>query len=138
MHSALAPSIWRHGACTQRLEAPIITSCSHAQVGAISYHLQNAELVDRLLAAGGVAIGKTNIPAFSFDGTRTLTSWEGATLNAVNPVLGPGASSAGTATAVAAGFAVWGIAEETGGSIQARRLYFNSLHSVHIPCGMCP
>ena len=63
-------------------------------------------------------IGKTNIPYFSTSGTNANTSWAGATFNAVNVTLAPGGSSAGTSTAVAAGFGVWGMAEETGGSIQ--------------------
>ena len=92
----------------------------------------DAELVTLLLAAGSVPLGKTNIPAFSFDATRTFTSWDGVTINAVNAALAPGASSAGTATAVAAGFAVWGIAEETGGSIQAR--YHVALHGCVYVC----
>lgn len=74
--------------------------------------------MQRLIDAGAIILGKTNIPAFSLDSARTFTSWDGVTLNAVNPEYVPGASSAGTATAVAAGFAVWGVAEETGGSIQ--------------------
>ncbi len=63
-------------------------------------------------------LGKTNIPAFSHDGARANTSWDGPTYNAVNRDICPGASSSGTATAIAASFAVVGLAEETGGSIQ--------------------
>ena len=81
------------------------------------YPLQNAALVQRLLDAGAVVLGKTNIPPFSAANTRPITrngvaSWDGLTFNAVNPDLVPGASSTGTATAVAAGMAVWGIGEE--------------------------
>ena len=79
---------------------------------------RDAPVVARLRAAGAVILGKTNVPAFSFDGARTSTSWDGPTFNAVDRSVCPGASSAGTATAVAGGFAVVGLAEETGGSIQ--------------------
>jgi Asp-tRNA(Asn)/Glu-tRNA(Gln) amidotransferase A subunit family amidase len=79
---------------------------------------RDAPVVARLRAAGAVILGKTNVPAFSFDGARTRTSWDGPTFNAVDRSVCPGASSAGTATAVAGGFAVVGLAEETGGSIQ--------------------
>ena len=79
---------------------------------------RDAPVVARLRAAGAVILGKTNIPAFSFDGARANTSWDGPTFNAVNRDVCPGASSSGTATAVSGGFAVVGLAEETGGSIQ--------------------
>lgn len=78
----------------------------------------NATVVQRLLDAGAVILGKTNIPAFSDNGTRASSSWAGPTLNAIDRNLAPGASSAGTATAVAAAFAAVGLGEETGGSIQ--------------------
>lgn len=78
----------------------------------------DAPIVRRLREAGAIILGKTNIPAFSADGTRADTSWAGPTYNALDRRLAPGASSSGTATAVAASFAVMGIAEETGGSIQ--------------------
>jgi Asp-tRNA(Asn)/Glu-tRNA(Gln) amidotransferase A subunit family amidase len=79
---------------------------------------RDAPVVARLRAAGAVILGKTNIPAFSHDGARANTSWDGPTFNAVDRTIAPGASSSGTATAVAASFAVVGLAEETGGSIQ--------------------
>lgn len=79
---------------------------------------RDAPVVSRLKAAGAVILGKTNIPAFSHDGTRANTSWDGPTYNAVNRGVAPGASSSGTATAVSGNFAIVGLAEETGGSIQ--------------------
>ena len=78
----------------------------------------DAPVVARLRAAGAIILGKTNIPAFSHNGARANTSWDGPTFNAVDRAIAPGASSSGTATAVAASFAVVGLAEETGGSIQ--------------------
>ncbi|WP_235537983.1 amidase [Pelomonas sp. Root1217] len=82
------------------------------------FPIDHAVVVQRLVDAGAIIIGKTNIPAFSDDGTRANTSWAGPTYNAIDRNLAPGASSSGTATAVAAGFATAGLAEETGGSIQ--------------------
>ncbi len=79
---------------------------------------RDAPVVARLRAAGAIILGKTNIPAFSYDGARANTSWDGPTFNAVNRAICPGASSSGTATAISASFAVVGLAEETGGSIQ--------------------
>src|SRR6185312_8828283 len=74
--------------------------------------------VARLRAAGAVIIGKTNIPAFSGDGTRADSSWMGPTYNAVDRKLAPGASSSGSGTAVSGNLAMLAMAEETGGSIQ--------------------
>ncbi|HEY8014970.1 MAG TPA: amidase [Dongiaceae bacterium] len=78
----------------------------------------DAPVVARMRAADTVMLGKTNVPVLSHSGTHANDSWAGRTLNAVVPHLAPGASSAGTATAVASGMAVLGLAEETGGSIQ--------------------
>lgn len=79
---------------------------------------KDAPVVARLKAAGAIIIGRTNIPAFSSSGTSASTSWDGDTYNAVDRKLVPGGSSSGTATAVSGNFAMLGIAEETGGSIQ--------------------
>ncbi|PVZ36866.1 amidase [Pseudomonas sp. CC120222-01a] len=78
----------------------------------------DAPVVTRLHQAGAIILGKTNIPAFSNDATRANTSWDGPTYNVVNKEIAPGASSSGTATAISGNFAVVGLAEETGGSIQ--------------------
>ncbi len=94
------------------------TRMSSQSGGVDLFPTQNAIVVQRLIDAGAIIIGKTNIPAFSDDGTRANSSWAGPTYNAVDRDLAPGASSSGTATAVAASFAPVGLAEETGGSIQ--------------------
>jgi Asp-tRNA(Asn)/Glu-tRNA(Gln) amidotransferase A subunit family amidase len=79
---------------------------------------RDAPVVARLRAAGVVILGKTNVPVFSGSDQNANDSWAGPTLNATVPLRMPGGSSAGTATAVASSMAVWGVAEETGGSIQ--------------------
>jgi aspartyl-tRNA(Asn)/glutamyl-tRNA(Gln) amidotransferase subunit A len=78
----------------------------------------DAPVVARLRAAGAIILGKTNLPVFSVSGTNANDSWAGPTYNAIAPTRAPGGSSAGTATAVSASFAVLGLGEETGGSIQ--------------------
>jgi amidase len=83
------------------------------------FPIQNSTVVQRIVDADAIILGKTNIPAFSDDNTRANSSWAGPTFNAIDRDLAPGASSSGTATAVAAGFAPAGLAEETGGSIQS-------------------
>jgi Asp-tRNA(Asn)/Glu-tRNA(Gln) amidotransferase A subunit family amidase len=79
---------------------------------------RDAPVVARMRAAGAILLGKTNVPILSRSGTHANDSWAGPTLNVVMPDRVPGASSAGSAAAVAAGMAVIGLAEETGGSIQ--------------------
>ncbi|WP_284947153.1 amidase [Acidisoma cladoniae] len=79
---------------------------------------RDSAVVARMRAAGALLIGKTNVPIMSASGTNANNSWAGPTLNAFAPDLAPGGSSAGSATGVAADYAVIGLAEETGGSIQ--------------------
>jgi Asp-tRNA(Asn)/Glu-tRNA(Gln) amidotransferase A subunit family amidase len=78
----------------------------------------DAVVVTRLRAAGAIVLGKTNLPDFARDGTRTRSSVAGETLNPYDVAKVPGGSSGGTATAVNASFAVLGLGTETGGSIQ--------------------
>ncbi len=79
---------------------------------------RDSPVVARMRAAGAVILGKTNVPVMSASGTHANDSWAGPTLNAIALDRAPGGSSAGSAAAVAAGYAVIGLAEETGGSIQ--------------------
>jgi Asp-tRNA(Asn)/Glu-tRNA(Gln) amidotransferase A subunit family amidase len=78
----------------------------------------DAAVVARLREAGAIILGKTNLPDFARDGTRTRSSVAGRTLNPYHAGRAPGGSSGGTATAVNASFAVLGVGTETGGSIQ--------------------
>jgi amidase len=79
---------------------------------------RDAPVVARMRAAGTIMLGKTNVPVLSHSGSHANDSWAGPTINVVIPERVPGASSAGTAAAVASSMAVLGLAEETGGSIQ--------------------
>ena len=78
----------------------------------------DAVIVTRLRDAGAIVLGKTNLPDFARDGTRTRSTVAGETLNPYDVSKVPGGSSGGTATAVNASFAVLGLGTETGGSIQ--------------------
>jgi Asp-tRNA(Asn)/Glu-tRNA(Gln) amidotransferase A subunit family amidase len=79
---------------------------------------RDAPVVARMRSAGAIMLGKTNVPVLSHTGSHANDSWAGPTLNVAMPDRVPGGSSAGTASAVACGIAVLGLAEETGGSIQ--------------------
>lgn len=79
---------------------------------------QDAPVVQRLLNAGAVILGKTNLPILAGSGNNANNSAYGPTFNILNQNWSPGGSSTGTAAAVAGDFAVAGIGEETGGSIQ--------------------
>lgn len=90
-----------------------------SQTGGIDlFPERDAPVVARLRASGAVILGKTNVPSLSHSGTHANSSWAGPTLNATMLDRVPGASSSGTASAVASAMAVLGLAEETGGSIQ--------------------
>ena len=76
-----------------------------------------AEAVQRLLDAGVLIIGKTNMDEFSM-GNTTTTSYFGATVNPAAPKCVPGGSSGGSAAAVAAGECFFALGTETGGSVR--------------------
>lgn len=78
---------------------------------------RDAEVVRRLRDAGAIVIGKTNVPEMTiWPFTETLTF--GATRNPWDLSRSPGGSSGGTAAAVAAGLAPFGLGSDGGGSIR--------------------
>jgi amidase len=79
---------------------------------------QDADVVARLRKAGAIILGKTNMPDFAGNGTYSKSTVAGQTFNPYADDREPGGSSGGSATAVNASFAVFGMGTETGGSIQ--------------------
>ncbi|WP_448254877.1 amidase [Ottowia oryzae] len=79
----------------------------------------NAPVIDRLIAAGTVIVGRTNMTEFAFSGLG-LNPHYGTPKNPWDRATGriPGGSSSGAAVSVSDGMAVVGIGSDTGGSVR--------------------
>jgi len=75
-------------------------------------------MVAKLREAGAVIIAKTNMAEWAFSPRETISSSYGRTANAYDLSRVPAGSSGGTASAVAASFAVAGLGSDTGNSIR--------------------
>ena len=78
---------------------------------------RNASVVDRLLGAGAVVAGHTNMDTWA-RGVRSVSETTGATANALNPTRGPMGSSGGSAVAVALGEVDGALGTDTCGSLR--------------------
>lgn len=94
---------------------------------------QHAVVVQRLIGAGAIPIGKTNLDQFAtgLNGTR---SPYGACRNAFNPNFISGGSSSGSAVAVALGLACFSLGTDTAGSGRVPAA-FNNLVGHKPSCG---
>lgn len=82
----------------------------------------DAGIVARIRAAGGIVIGKTNVPEMSI-GANTVNRLFGATGNPFDPVLTCGGSSGGSAVAVATQMAPLATGSDHGGSLRIPACY---------------
>ena len=96
----------------------------------------SATVVQRLMAAGAIPVGKTNLDQFA-TGLVGVRSPYGACLNALNPHYVSGGSSAGSAVAVARGLASFSLGTDTAGSGRVPAM-FNNLIGLKPTCGRIP
>lgn len=80
---------------------------------------RNAPVIDRLIAAGAVIVGRTNMTEFAFSGLG-LNPHYGTPANPWDRATGriPGGSSSGAAVSVTDGMAAVAIGSDTGGSVR--------------------
>lgn len=81
---------------------------------------RNAPVIDRLMAAGAVIVGRTNMSEFAFSGIGINPTY-GTPRNPWGRTGGgriPGGSSSGAAVSVTDGMAVVGLGTDTGGSVR--------------------
>lgn len=78
---------------------------------------RHAEVVQRLVDAGAIIIGKSNVPLYSLD-LQTSNEVFGVTRNPWNPARSPGGSSGGAAVALATGVTPVEIGSDLAGSLR--------------------
>ena len=86
---------------------------------AFEHHVpeRSALLVERLLGAGAIMVGKTATPEFAYSSFTDSPLW-GVTRNPWNTERSPGGSSGGSAAALAAGFGPLSFGSDIGGSLR--------------------
>jgi amidase len=96
----------------------------------------NSPVVDNLLKAGAVIVGRTNAPAFSYRWFTTNLLY-GDTRNPRDPAITPGGSSGGAAAAVTAGIGAIGHGTDIAGSVRYPA-YACGIHGLRPTLGRIP
>ncbi|HMN21764.1 MAG TPA: amidase [Ottowia sp.] len=96
-----------------------VTTAGSAVLRGAAAATRNAPVIDRLVAAGAVIVGRTNMSEFAFSGVglnphygTPANPWERAARRI------PGGSSSGAAVSVTDGMAALAIGSDTGGSVR--------------------
>jgi aspartyl-tRNA(Asn)/glutamyl-tRNA(Gln) amidotransferase subunit A len=97
---------------------------------------EDAPVVERLLAAGGILLGKTTTPEFGWKGTTDSPGF-GISRNPWDLAKSPGGSSGGAAAAIAAGLGPLAVGTDGGGSIRIPGS-FCGVFGLKPTCGVVP
>lgn len=100
---------------TYNTKGYLTTAASHVLKTHVSQY--NATVYQRLLDAGAILVGKTNMDAWGHGATSENTDF-GPVKNPWDTTRVAGGSSGGNAAAISARMATFGIGEDTGGSIR--------------------
>ena len=97
---------------------------------------RSATVVERLIAAGAIPVGKTNLDQFA-TGLVGVRSPYGACRNSIDPDFISGGSSSGSAVVVALGLASFALGTDTAGSGRVPAM-LNNLIGLKASCGRIP
>ncbi len=78
----------------------------------------DANIIKKLEENGAIILAKTNMAEWAFSPRRTKSTSAGVTKNAYNSAYVPAGSSGGTASGIAANFALAGLGTDTGNSVR--------------------